>query len=35
VRLVVTAKDPAETANLRNVLRGQLSRVHGGDCSAP
>jgi hypothetical protein len=35
VRLVVTAKDPAETANLRNALRGQLSRVHGGDCSAP
>jgi hypothetical protein len=35
VRLVVTAKDPADTANLRSALRGQLSRVHGGDCSAP
>lgn len=35
VRLVVTAKDPADTAALRSALRGQLSRVHGGDCSAP
>jgi hypothetical protein len=35
VRLVVTAKDPADTATLRSSLRGQLSRVHGGDCSAP
>jgi hypothetical protein len=35
VRLVVTAKDPVDTANLRSALRGQLSRVHGGDCSAP
>lgn len=35
VRLVVTAKDPADTAALRSALRGQLARVHGGDCSAP
>jgi hypothetical protein len=35
VRLVVTAKDPADTAALRSALRAQLSRVHGGDCSAP
>lgn len=35
VRVVVTAKDPADTAALRSALRGQLSRVHGGDCSAP
>lgn len=35
VKLVVTAKDPADTATLRSALRGQLSRVHGGDCSAP
>ncbi len=35
VKLVVTAKDPADTAALRSALRGQLSRVHGGDCSAP
>lgn len=35
VRLVVTAKDPADTPALRSALRAQLSRVHGGDCSAP